>query len=363
MTRPRSVLAATSALVMALGLAGCGSGDDAPSASVAAPAADSATASPTAPAVPEGMRLVRHDKGETAVPVEPKRVVVLDSPQLDAALSLGVTPIGATRSGEDEGLPAYLSDQTAGVELVGTIESPNIEAVAALRPDLILSATVRHDELYDEFSAIAPTVYAAGSGTNWREGFALVAEALNRVEQGQAALADFDAQADRIGEAIGVAGRRASIVRFLPDETRIYGPSTFSGSVLSDVGFALPQLEYDEYSIAYISPEQVEQANADVVFSATYGDPEESTRGAVTALWGNLSAVRDGCQFDVEDGEWMIGIGLIGARKILADLDKALDPGRCGSSAAAPSAAPSSAPSESSSSSESEATPEASASS
>lgn len=65
---------------------------------------------------------------------------------------------------------------------------------------------------------------------------------------------------------------------------------------------------------AYISAEQVELLEpADVIFTATYGDPQESTRQEITSLWGNLSAVEAGCHFDVADDEWMIGIGLIGA--------------------------------------------------
>jgi iron complex transport system substrate-binding protein len=324
--RVRWTAALATALVVAATLTGCADDDD----PVAASPSQATVTSPTPADTPsasaaEGERIVTHDKGETAVPADPSRVVVLDSPHLDAALSLGLTPIGSVRSGEDEGLPAYLADRTAGVELVGTIEIPNLEAIAALKPDLILSATVRHDELYDELSSIAPTVFTAGSGTNWREGFQLVAEALGRTESAQQMLDDYDAQADRIGEAIGASGKKAAIVRFLPDETRIYGPSTFSGSVLSDVGFTLPELSYDEYSMVYISPEEIDQASADVIFATAYGDPDETTRSSVTPLWERLTAVQDGCQFDVEDGEWMIGIGLIGAKIILSDLEKAFD--------------------------------------
>lgn len=82
-----------------------------------------------------------HDQGETEVPAQPQRVVVLDTPHLDTALSLGVTPVGSVQSSVDEGLPAYLGDRTEGIEIVGTIEEPDLEAVPALEPDLILSAT------------------------------------------------------------------------------------------------------------------------------------------------------------------------------------------------------------------------------
>ncbi|CCG05702.1 ABC transporter substrate-binding protein [Blastococcus saxobsidens] len=272
-------------------------------------------------------RLVEHAMGATEVPADPERVVVLDTPHLDTALSLGVTPVGSVQSSVAEGLPGYLGDRTEGIEIVGTIEEPDLEAIAALDPDLILSSQVRHEQIYDQLSQIAPTVF-----TDYEEGWQAIfdtsAEALGLAEEGEQALAEYEQQADEVGEAIGAEGATASLVRFLPDETRIYGPETFAGSVLTDVGFELPELGYDEYSMAYISPEQIEQAAADVIFSTTYGDPAATTQGAVTALWENLEAVPD-CQFDVEDDEWMLGIGLIGAEIVLDDVESFLAEGSC----------------------------------
>ncbi|MFP4634456.1 MAG: ABC transporter substrate-binding protein [Nitriliruptoraceae bacterium] len=270
-------------------------------------------------------RTVTHDQGETEVPAEPERVVTLDSPHLDAALALGVTPVGSTAVFADEGLPSYLDDRTGEVEVVGTIEEPDLEAVAALEPDLILSATVRHEQIYDQLSEIAPTVFTESSGTDWKQGVSLVAEALGRADEGERALAEHEQRATELGEELGASQQQAGIVRFLPGETRIYGPDTFSGSVLADVGYSLPDLDYDQYSMVSISAEQVELlSDADVLFAATFGAEEESTRGEVTELWGQLPAVADGCQFDVADDEWMIGIGLIGAELILDDLAERL---------------------------------------
>lgn len=313
---------------LALAATACASGatsSDPPTGSGDAVAATQAEEQTTA-----GTRTVTHDQGETEVPAEAQRVVVLDSPHLDAALSLGVEPVGAVSVFADEGLPAYLGDRTEGIEVVGTIEEPDLEAIAALEPDLILSATVRHEGIYDELSQIAPTVFTASSGTNWQQGFELVAEALGKQQEGRQALDDYQAEVEQLGQDLGARGTTAAIVRFLPGETRIYGPETFSGSVLDEVGFDLPDLEYDEYSMAYISAEQVELLEeADAIFTTTYGDPQETTRSDVTGLWGNLPAVQAGCQFDVADDEWMIGIGLIGARIILDDLEAHLADRTC----------------------------------
>lgn len=79
-------------------------------------------------------RTVTHTMGTTEVPAEPKRVVVLDTGELDTAITLGVVPIGAVRAPVDDGLLDYLGDQTAEIKLVGAIAQPNLELIAGLKP-------------------------------------------------------------------------------------------------------------------------------------------------------------------------------------------------------------------------------------
>jgi len=99
-------------------------------------------------------RTVEHAMGESEVPEEPERVVVLDTGELDSAVSLGVTPVGAVEAVPGEGFPSYL-EGVEGVEIVGTIEEPNLETISTLEPDLILSSNLRHEGIYDQLSQIA----------------------------------------------------------------------------------------------------------------------------------------------------------------------------------------------------------------
>lgn len=92
---------------------------------------------------------------------------------------------------------------------------------------------VTHD-IHDQLSQIAPTVFTESSGTNWKQGFELVADALGQAEEGQQALAEYDDRVAQRGEDRGASEMTASIVRCLPDQTRIYGPETFSGSILAE---------------------------------------------------------------------------------------------------------------------------------
>jgi iron complex transport system substrate-binding protein len=295
---------------------------DVAATSTAAPTtAASTTTAPPATTAPAGPHVVQHAMGATEVPGDPQRVVVLDSSFLDASIALGVVPVGATEGTAGIGLPAYLGDSISDIELVGDTTTPNLELVAAMQPDLILAAKVRHEALYDQLSAIAPTVFSESSGTNWTDQVLLTGDALGQPAQAQALLDEFNARATAVGTAIGAPGQTATIVRFIPGQTRLYGPPTFSGSVLTAVGFDLGDKAYDpSFGMALISAEQLEVVDADVIFATTYAG-EGSTRPDFEQLWLNLPAVAEGRQFDIEDSTWMTGIGVIGANEILDDLE------------------------------------------
>ncbi|WP_116950315.1 ABC transporter substrate-binding protein [Jiangella endophytica] len=303
---PRRLRAASAVTVLAaLALAACGSGgDDEPAAEASGGAGYT----------------VEHAMGTTELPAEPERVVVLDSPHLDAAVALGVTPVGATEAEAGAGYPAYLGDLD-GVETVGLTVEPSVEAVAQLEPDLIIGARVRHEALYADLSRIAPTVFSADSGTNWKEQVQIVGAALNRQDDADALLDEFAERAAAIGDSVGAAGRTVSMVRFLPENFRLYGPDTFSGSILTEVGFDLGDHTWNEYSMAELSPEEFEQIDGDLVIHTSYGDPQTTTRPAVERLWTGLPAIAAGDVHEVEDDTWMLGIGVLGANLILDELE------------------------------------------
>ena len=122
---------------------------------------------------------VTHAMGEQKFDSVPERIVVLDSPPLDALVALGITPVGAPEIGAGRGFPAYLADKLKTTKPVGFIAEPDIDAIANLAPDLIIGSKVRHEALYDELSAIAPTVFSADTGTNWTEQAELRRDALD----------------------------------------------------------------------------------------------------------------------------------------------------------------------------------------
>lgn len=264
---------------------------------------------------------VKHAMGSTQVPASPKRVVVLDTDKLDTMVTLGLTPVGAAQAAENQKWPAYLGSSLDATKAVGTLQAPNLEAIMALKPDLILGTKFRQAAFYDKLSKIAPTVFTEKVGITWKENFLLDAEALGKKSEATKLLADYEARAKTIKTT-----KKASIVRFMPTEIRMYGPESFSGIVLGDAGVPRPEAQLlanqEDKRFGKLSAENLALADGDVLFYSAYGKAAEESQAAVTAgpLWQNLKAVKH----NVDDEVWMLGIGVTAAGKILDDLQKHL---------------------------------------
>ena len=238
---------------------------------------EAGTTEPVASAAPEETRSVVHAAGTTELTGTPERVVVLDTGELDAVLALGVTPVGAVRTGVSDELPAYIEDagvDPGAIENVGTIAEPALEEIAALEPDLILSNAVRHADVHDQLSAIPPTVFAEAIGETWEDNLRLAGEALDMAEEADQLLAAHTQRAAEVGALYGdPAATEVSMVRFLDGSAvRLYGEGSFIGDVLADVGFARSELQRTAETFVEVSPEQIGRADGDLVFHASYGD-------------------------------------------------------------------------------------------
>lgn len=316
--RPRRVAAGL--LAAGLLVAGCSSTDADPSTTTSADAA--------AAGFP---RTVEHFRGTTTIETEPTRIVALDTSYADAVLLLEAPLVGHVDY-RTEGFPDYLGDSreyAADAVSVGKTANISLEQVAALEPDLILSAEVRDGENYEELSAIAPTVFSQSTGPTWKDNIRLAARAIGKEDLAEQRITEYEERAAAIGADINAeAGNpTVSIVRFAGEPTaRLYRTTSFSGIVLEDAGLARPASQgpdpEDPSSIMNsISPELIVQAEADVIFVTTYdtgdGTAQEAAQPFVTnPLWQNLQ----GRKVEVDDSVWMTPVSIQGAHRILDDL-------------------------------------------
>ncbi|ADD29173.1 ABC transporter substrate-binding protein [Meiothermus ruber] len=272
-------------------------------------------------------RLIQHAMGETCVPKVAQRVVVLDTGELDSALALGVKPVGAVTA-PGQPFQGYLLSLTEGIQSVGTIQQPNLEKILALKPDLILSNKLRHGQIYPQLSRIAPTVMAETVGVVWKENLLLVGEALGRSTQAKVLLAQYQRRVTQLRNRLGGRGHLPSVsmVRFVPGQIRLYCKANFIGTILADIGLPRPKSQDSDKFAEFISQERIADMDADYIFYAAYGDPNQTELNAVLnhPLWRRLSAVQRGRAIRVEDDHWYLGIGPLAASQVLDDLERFL---------------------------------------
>lgn len=198
---------------------------------------------------------VKHVMGETTIPENPKRVVVLTNEGTEALLAMGVKPVGAVKSWLGNPWYDHIKDDMDGVEIVGTELEVNLEKIAALKPDLIIGNKVRQEAVYDKLSAIAPTVFSETLTGNWKENFSLYAKAINNEDKGNEVLQQFDQHIADVKEKLGdKVNQEVSVVRFLAGTSYIYYTDSFSGVIFDQLGFkrAEQQKTYLTLTISWV---------------------------------------------------------------------------------------------------------------
>jgi iron complex transport system substrate-binding protein len=264
--------------------------------------------------------------GETEVPANPQRVIVLDSAELDAAITLGVKPVGSFTLFEGEDFLSYLKDKLDGVQPVGTIGQPNLEAIAALKPDLILSNKVRHENIYPELSAIAPTVFAENIGAVWKDNFKLYAEALGKQKEGEVVIANYNQRLDAFKQRMGDRLKtQVSVLRVVEDGVRILQKKMYIGVILADAGLARPPAQDVDDRFQLVSFEQIPEMDGDVIFISYYGKNDTAFRQLLAQpLWQANKAVAAGQVYPVNDDIWQTGLGFTSANLVIDDLERYL---------------------------------------
>lgn len=327
----RSSLVLLTALVLALTVGACGRQ---PATDVSPPAAAGAPST-----LPDGMgsgaddgvfpRTIGHFAGTTTIETAPVRVVVLSTGQLDGLLSVGVVPVGTTTARGAALVPAYLTtafpeqrSALAAMSTLGTRAEPDVEAVAATDPDLILTNSTVDAAVRAQLGSIAPVVVTEGTGVNWKQDLLLLADAVGKRQAAQAMLVSFRDDAAALGER--VPGRTTvSLTSVAPDRVRVFGVGSFGGSILADTGLARPAGQaFDDTSVD-ISLETLDRAAGDWIFYGVQGRDSEITSSAV---WTALPAVASGQAVAVDYDTWFLNAGPAAARSVLTDLQRALAP-------------------------------------
>jgi iron complex transport system substrate-binding protein len=283
-------------------------------------------------------RLVRHMFGETRIPLKPQRIVAADLgtfvPTAGALAAVGVKPVAITA----DHIPAYLAAATADVQVLPG--APNYEAIAALKPDLIITPGVAYNrDNYNLLAQIAPTVappwywQTLDQVTGY---WTAVSTVVGQEAAGAQLVADLDGRiaAVRASLAPRMAGKTVSVLQV--QGTGLEGVYLQTGrlesALLAAVGVARPANQtYDPARAEWyvtLSPELLPEANAWAIFAEIYAaNPAEIPQAQqdleASPLWGQLAAVKGGRVFYVATDEWS-GTDPLLAKLVLDTIERRL---------------------------------------
>lgn len=274
---------------------------------------------------------VKHAMGTTEVPKNPKRVVVLTNEGTEAAVSMGVKPVGAANSYTGNPWYKHLEKKYEDIEPVGGESELSLERIAKLKPDLIIGNKFRQEAQYKKLSEIAPTVFSDELRGDWKENFKLYAKALNKEDKGKEVLSNYDQHIEKTKEELGdKKDSEISMVRFMPGDVRIYHKDTFSGVILDELGLKRPkEQDKDDFAERGVTKERVQAMDGDYLFYFTF-QGEDKEVSDLEKEWINdesfkaLNASKQGNVYKVDDSVWNTSGGVLSANMMIDQLKEKL---------------------------------------
>ncbi|MGF7047992.1 iron complex transport system substrate-binding protein [Paenibacillus sp. DS2015] len=308
-----------SIVIMSLTLVACGGGNNASNTNTSntntsnTSGANTAEEAPTVtetPAVGTERTLTDPLGHEVKIPANPERIIA--SYLEDYLVTLGVKP--AAQWSVANGIQDYLQNELTGIPTIPS-DLP-YEVVASHNPDLIIlggSSMVEGDK-YAQYAKIAPT-YVLGDEINndWRQALLKIGEVLDKSEEAQKALDDYNAKAaDAKAKIQGVTGgtKSAAAIWLVGNQFFVVSEKLSSGSVLyEDLGVAVPEtvkkLSDSEWSWNAISQEEIAQMDADYIFLIN-SDKADGSKALQDAVWKSIPAVVNGNVFEFEkSSSWL----------------------------------------------------------
>lgn len=282
-------------------------------------------------AAPE-CKVVKHQLGQTCVPIHTPRVITLDEFMLDTVLSLGIKPIAAGENNLASNRGIQFNGKTEGIISIGKWTQPKLEKILQFKPDLILGYGMS-SENYKLLSQIAPTVSLEYNLYDWKTPLRQVGEILNKKAEASQAILLYQQRVEKLRQTLGkrVTQIKISVARFYQaGGIDIYPHKiSFPGGILDDIGFVMPTEQVKHYSnseieFLSINLERLDLLDADVMFVILDPGSEKKFKNYQTSkLWQLLNIVKNRKIYTVDSGYWAFG-NFLAADAILDDLYKYL---------------------------------------
>jgi iron complex transport system substrate-binding protein len=273
---------------------------------------------------------VQHAKGETNVPLKPKKVLAFDLASLDTLNALGVDVSGVPTARFPEYLAKYGSDK---YEKVGTLFEPDYEAVNAAGPDLIIVGG-RSSAKYADLAKIAPTIDMTVDPKDYvgsvKRNVQLLAKIFDKQAEAETHLAKLEKSMTDLRQEALKAGKGLLILT-TGGKMSAYGPGSRFGHLHTDFGIvpAVVDLATTNHGQA-VSAEFILKTNPDWLFVIDRDVVTGRDSGAAKKVLGNdlvaqTTAWKNNQVVYLDATDWyLIGGGLTAMQASVDQIAKAL---------------------------------------
>lgn len=332
MTRAHRIAAAAAGIV-ALTLTACGTTDVSSSPSSAPASAASQDCSNDTTSTATGPVSMTDGVGRTVTLDAPaKRVAVLEWQQIEDALTLCVSPVAVS---DAKGYTTYVSAEKLpeGVTDVGTRGEPDLDALYATNPDLIIVEAFKADDetiktLEKRGVPVLATLGANGADPigNMKGVFSMIAEATGRGERADVVLKQFDGHLAQAKEKVTAASLPTESFLFFDGwieggnvVVRPYGQGALFTALGEQLGMKTAWTEEvnkaygsggvdPAYGLAQTDIEGLTAVGDANLFYSNDDAPESYvTELEKNSIWTSLPAVKDGRAHAFPSGVWGAG--------------------------------------------------------
>ncbi len=250
------------------------------------------------PAIAQDTRSFTAANGTFDIPVEPQRIVALNDQIVALPLyELGAPVVGsAGRTDADGNVFMRGGMDTLGIdyantdiEYVGAFNSLDLEAIAALQPDLIIGGTYNDPAVIEQLQTIAPALVIDNGALGLVDTLKTLADVTGKAGGFTSRYQRYLDNVERAKAFIGDTSAISATMTFMfpaGEELWVYRQGLGAiGQVLSDLGFAQPEAVASlDANQASWSAELIQQLDADFIFGF-YRQQPDATPEAIFAAY------------------------------------------------------------------------------
>ncbi|MBP2167274.1 iron complex transport system substrate-binding protein [Erwinia toletana] len=264
---------------------------------------------------------VQDQQGSFTINSTPQRVVVLELSFVDALAAINVSPLGVADDNDIARILPEVRQRIAPWQSVGSRSQPSLEAIAALKPDLIIADSSRHSGIYAALKSIAPTLLLKSRNETYNENLqsaAIIGKVLGKDSEMQQRLAEHHQRMQAFARQLP-SGTKLVFGTSREQQFNLHTRDSYTGSVLTALGMDIPA-PVNQQALASISLEQLLAINPDWLIVAHYRQESIVRQWQQDPLWQVMKAAQQHQVAEVDSNTWARMRGLVAAEKIAADL-------------------------------------------